>query len=250
MHEIAAGLCGTPGHPSGRLTKTGRPRSHASPTRWRRAWSSSTAPPTRRRRVTLVATRRSGRACRPSPGRPHHSLLACPQHACNSIATRGRASGLMSPPASWWPNLDQVHPSLSRRRPTARRHRGTDARRAFEVLFWIPRQRRLWQATCCSETKPAAFACSWTPGSAADRGAFFAGIRTTELPVERILPAHASRSSKMDARRSRARSTNVTPRRVAVGRAVARCWPARRPQPDIAVRLAEREHGVAIPRTG
>ena len=49
---------------------------------------------------------------------------------------------------------------------------------------------RLWQATCCSETKPAAFACSRTPGSAADRGRLLRRHRATaELPVERILPA-------------------------------------------------------------
>lgn len=69
-----------------------------------------------------------------------------------------------------------------------------DARRAFEVLFWIPRQRTLVAGDVLLGDMGGGISLlpeSWLGG--ADRGAFFSGLRTVlDLPVERILPAHGA----------------------------------------------------------
>jgi glyoxylase-like metal-dependent hydrolase (beta-lactamase superfamily II) len=67
-----------------------------------------------------------------------------------------------------------------------------DARRAFEVLFWLPDQRTLIAGDVLHGTQDGRIRLlpdSWLGG--ADRAAFHAGLRSMlDLPIERILPAH------------------------------------------------------------
>ena len=67
-----------------------------------------------------------------------------------------------------------------------------DARRAFEVLFWLPSQRTLIAGDVLQGSQGGEIRLlpdTWLGG--ADRAAFFAGLRgMLDLPIERILPAH------------------------------------------------------------
>jgi hypothetical protein len=66
------------------------------------------------------------------------------------------------------------------------------ARRAFEVLFWLPDHRTLVAGDVLLGAENGGIRLlpdSWLGG--ADRGAFFDGLGAVlELPIERILPAH------------------------------------------------------------
>ena len=67
-----------------------------------------------------------------------------------------------------------------------------DARRAFEVLYWLPDQRTLIAGDVLHGTRCGRIQLlldSWL--GTADRAAFYAGLRSMlDLPIERIIPAH------------------------------------------------------------